>query len=125
MAKANDGVVLCLGSAMACHHPRDEELPANAKLNSVGPSEQGFRSTLAELAGAGGIAIEHITKSHIRKEDVVAKVLAVRGDHPGLVHIISASPGNLRTTTGPRRSSPGCPPVLAPHPQGRERWVTV
>jgi len=36
------------------------------------------------------MAIEHIAKSHIRKEDVVAKVLAVRGDHPGLVHIISA-----------------------------------
>jgi hypothetical protein len=28
-------------------------------------------------------AIEHIAKSHIRKEDVVAKVLAARGDHPG------------------------------------------
>jgi hypothetical protein len=26
----------------------------------------------------------------IRKEDIISKVLAVRGDHPGLVHIISA-----------------------------------
>src|ERR1700704_6392443 len=26
----------------------------------------------------------------IRKEDVVAKVLAARGSHPGLVHVISA-----------------------------------
>ena len=30
------------------------------------------------------------SKSHIRKEEVVAKVLARRGDHPGLVHVISA-----------------------------------
>ena len=44
-------------------------------------------------SGAGdsaGIAIEHIAKAHIRKEEVVAKVLERRGDHPGLVHIISA-----------------------------------
>jgi hypothetical protein len=37
-----------------------------------------------------GVTIEHIGKSHIRKEDLVAKVFAVRGDHPGLVHLISA-----------------------------------
>src|SRR4029077_13219249 len=36
------------------------------------------------------ITIEHIAKNHIRKEDVVARVLVVRGDRPGLVHIISA-----------------------------------
>ena len=34
--------------------------------------------------------IEHIAKSHIRKEEVVAQVLAQRGDQPGLVLIISA-----------------------------------
>ena len=48
------------------------------------------RERAASLAAEAGITIEHIAKSHIRKEDVVAKVLAVRGDHPGLVHIISA-----------------------------------
>jgi hypothetical protein len=42
------------------------------------------------LASAAGVTIEHIAKKHIRKEDVVAKILAVRGDHPGLVHIMSA-----------------------------------
>ncbi len=31
----------------------------------------------------------HIAKPHIRKEDVAARVLAQRGDHPGLVHVIS------------------------------------
>jgi hypothetical protein len=48
------------------------------------------RDRAASLAAAAGITIEHIAKAHIRKEDVVAKVLAKRGDHPGLVHIISA-----------------------------------
>lgn len=48
------------------------------------------RERAAALAAAGGIKIEHIAKSHIRKEDVVARVLAARGEHPGLVHVISA-----------------------------------
>jgi hypothetical protein len=36
------------------------------------------------------MTIEHIAKSHIRKEAVVHRVLERRGDHPGLVHVISA-----------------------------------
>ena len=36
------------------------------------------------------MTIEHITKSHIRKEAVVARVLEQRGERPGLVHILSA-----------------------------------
>jgi hypothetical protein len=48
------------------------------------------RDGAASLAVAAGISIEHITRSHIRKEEVVARVLEQRGDHPGLVHIISA-----------------------------------
>jgi hypothetical protein len=48
------------------------------------------RDNAASLAAAADIGIEHIAKSHIRKEEVVARVLEERGDHPGLVHIISA-----------------------------------
>ena len=54
------------------------------------PLRDRVRERAAELASASGVTIEHIAKSHIRKEDIVAKVLAHRGDHPGLVHIISA-----------------------------------
>jgi hypothetical protein len=36
------------------------------------------------------VQIEHVNKSHVRKEDLVARVLAVRGDALGLVHVISA-----------------------------------
>jgi hypothetical protein len=48
------------------------------------------RGRAAELAVQAGIEIEHIAKSHVRKEEVVAKVLEKRGEHPGLVHVISA-----------------------------------
>ena len=54
------------------------------------PLRDRVRDRAAELASAAGVTIEYIGKSHIRKEGVVAKVLAVRGDHPGLVHLISA-----------------------------------
>ena len=54
------------------------------------PLRDRVRQRAAELAGAAGLTIQHIAKNHIRKEDIVAKVLAARGDHPGLVHIISA-----------------------------------
>ena len=48
------------------------------------------RDGAASLAAEAGITIEHITKSHIRKEAIVARVLEQRGEHPGPVHIISA-----------------------------------
>ena len=54
------------------------------------PLRDRVREAAARLAAAAGITIEHIAKSYIRKEDVVAKVLAARGSHPGLVHVISA-----------------------------------
>jgi hypothetical protein len=54
------------------------------------PLREAIRARAAELACGAGIQIEHIAKAHIRKEDVVAKVIARRGDHPGLVHVISA-----------------------------------
>ena len=48
------------------------------------------REVAVRLAATAGAEIEHISKSHIRKEAVVAKVLERRGDQPGLVHVISA-----------------------------------
>jgi hypothetical protein len=48
------------------------------------------RDRAAALASEAGLTIEHTAKSHIRKEEVVARVLAQRGEHPGLVHVISA-----------------------------------
>src|SRR6267154_4674327 len=54
-----------------------------------------FASTLRDrvrerAASLAGITIEHIAKSHIRKEAVVAEVLKRRCENPGLGHFISA-----------------------------------
>lgn len=54
------------------------------------PLRDAIRARAQELAASAGVQIEHIAKAHIRKEDVVAKVLEQRGDHAGLVHILSA-----------------------------------
>ncbi len=35
------------------------------------------------------MSIQYIAKAHVRKEAVVAEVIKARGDHPGLVHVIS------------------------------------
>ena len=54
------------------------------------PLRDRIRQQAAAVCAAAGLEIEHISKSHVRKEDVVQKVLAKRGDAPGLVHVISA-----------------------------------
>jgi hypothetical protein len=54
------------------------------------PLRERIRARAQEACAEAGLQIEHINKPHIRKEDVVAKVLARRGDRPGLVHVISA-----------------------------------
>lgn len=54
------------------------------------PLRERIREAAHALAAEHGVTIEHIAKAHIRKEDVVAEVIKQRGDHPGLVHIISA-----------------------------------
>ena len=54
------------------------------------PLRERIRVRSQEVCAAAGIEIEHVNKSHIRKEDLVARVLQARGDAPGLVHVISA-----------------------------------
>ena len=54
------------------------------------PLCQVVRERAAQVCAKAGLEIEHVRKSHIRKEDLVQRVLATRGDAPGLVHVISA-----------------------------------
>lgn len=54
------------------------------------PFKNKLRENAEKLACENGIKIEFVAKTHIRKEDLVKKVLEKRGFHPGLVHIISA-----------------------------------
>ena len=57
------------------------------------PLRERIRERAQEVCAAAGIQIEHVNKSHIRKEELVSRVLKVRGDAAGLVHVISAMEG--------------------------------
>ena len=72
-------------SYLNAHHIRIFDYPRFAE-----PLRDRIRETAQALAAGHGVKIEHIAKAHIRKEEVVAAVIKERGDHPGLVHIISA-----------------------------------
>ena len=56
----------------------------------AGPFKDQLRENAERIAKENGIDIEYVAKAHIRKEDLVKKVLDKRGAHTGLVHIISA-----------------------------------
>ena len=71
------------------------------------PLRDRVRERAAELAAAAGITIEHIANSHIRKEEVVAEVLATRGDpsRPGACHLGDGSLSHLQTLAQQGNSS--------------------
>jgi hypothetical protein len=58
------------------------------------PLRQRIRDNALLLAREAGVEVEYLAKSKgVRKEDLVAKVLARRGHHPGLVHVLSVVEG--------------------------------
>jgi hypothetical protein len=67
-----------------------KKIPIFGYANFAMALRERVREQAHAIAAKAGIAIEHIAKRHIRKEEVVAKILAERGTHPGLVHVISA-----------------------------------
>jgi len=54
------------------------------------PLRDEIRNHAERLAQENGLEIEFIRKKDFRKEERVKKIVAQRGDHPGLVHIFSA-----------------------------------
>jgi len=53
-----------------------------------------IRENALKVAAGEGVQIQHLSKSKgVRKEELVAGVLAGRGTHPGLVHVISVMEG--------------------------------
>ena len=54
------------------------------------PFRNEIRANAEQIAKDNNIEIEFVKKSHIRKEDIIKKVLNKRGYHSGIVHIISA-----------------------------------
>ena len=57
------------------------------------PLRERIRQRAQEVCTAAGVQIEHVNKARVRKEEIVARVLAARGDTPGLVHVITAMEG--------------------------------
>jgi hypothetical protein len=57
------------------------------------PLRDRIRERAQEVCAAAGVHIEHVNQRHLRKEDLVARVLRSRGHAPGLVHVISAMEG--------------------------------
>ena len=54
------------------------------------PLRAAIRDNALKTAREAGAEVEYLSKSKgVRKEDLIAKVLAKRGTHPGLVHVLS------------------------------------
>ena len=76
----------CMTAYLRSHNMRIFDYPLFAK-----PYNDAVRENAEKLAKEQGIEIEFVRKlKAVRKEDLVHAVLASRGDHPGLVHILSA-----------------------------------
>jgi predicted transcriptional regulator len=57
------------------------------------PFKESIRSNAEQIAKENGVEIEFIRKSGARKESIISDKIKKRGDHPGIVHIISAMEG--------------------------------
>jgi hypothetical protein len=51
---------------------------------------EAIRQNAETVAAENNIVIDFVRKSTVRKEDIIQKRLQQRGNHPGLIHIISA-----------------------------------
>jgi len=54
------------------------------------PFKDAIRTNAERIAQENGLTIEFIRKSNIRKESIIMEKIKERGDHPGLIHILSA-----------------------------------
>jgi hypothetical protein len=74
------------------------------------PLRRRIRDNAVELARTAGVEIEYLARSKgVRKEDLVARVLARRGQHPGLVHVLSVveSCTTFKPWRHPKKGQPG------------------
>jgi predicted transcriptional regulator len=54
------------------------------------PYKDAIRANAERIAEENGVEIEFIRKAGVRKESIISEKIKQRGDHPGIVHIISA-----------------------------------
>jgi hypothetical protein len=53
------------------------------------PFKNAIRANVEQIAKENGVEIEFIRKAGVRKESIIADKIKQRGDHPGIVHVIS------------------------------------
>ena len=80
---------ICYADAMSSHL-RSKGIRIFDYTQFVEPLRDEIRVRAEELAQKNGLEIEFIRKKDFRKEERIKKIIAQRGDHPGLVHIFSA-----------------------------------
>lgn len=80
---------LCYAAGMTSYlnanHIRVFDYPRFAQ-----PLRDQTRNNAEKIAKKAGVEIEFMRKSTHRKEARIKEVLATRGEHPGLVHVLSA-----------------------------------
>lgn len=54
------------------------------------PYKDAIRANAERVAKEHGVEIEFIRKTSVRKESIISEKIKQRGDHPGIVHIITA-----------------------------------
>jgi len=54
------------------------------------PFKDVIRANAERIAQENGLTIEFIRKTNIRKESIIMEKIKERGDHPGIIHILSA-----------------------------------
>jgi hypothetical protein len=80
---------ICYADAMSSHL-RSKGIRIFDYTQFVEPLRDEIRVRAEALAQKNGLEIEYIRKKDFRKEERSKKIIAGRGDHPGLVHIFSA-----------------------------------
>ena len=80
---------ICFAEGMtSCLHARQIRIFDYPRFAE--PFRNRLRENAERLAAENGIDIEFLRKRNLRKEDRVKEILTQRGDHPGLVCILSA-----------------------------------
>ena len=80
---------ICHSDAMSSHL-RSKGIRIFDYTKFAEPLRDEIRLHAERLAQGNGLEIEFIRKKNFRKEERLKKIIAKRGDHPGLVHIFSA-----------------------------------
>jgi hypothetical protein len=53
------------------------------------PYRDAIKKNIDTIVSESGVSVEYVKKAGVRKETIVSGVLKKRGDHPGIVHILS------------------------------------